>query len=87
MPHPLDKSNGCSGNEIGFGPASSSLAKQLNGGGKGQGGGGGGEEFQTPFLDLPLYIIYTTSKEYFFATVSSNFCKCKFHNRATDREL
>ena len=49
--------------------ASFSLAKQLNGGGRGQGGG----EVQTPSLDLPLYIIYTTSKEYFFATVGRNF--------------
>ena len=65
-----------------LGPASFSLAKQLNRGG----GGGGGEEFQTASLDLPLYIIYTTSKEYFFATVGSNFCKCKFRNRATDRK-
>ena len=63
--------------------ASFSLAKQLNGGGRGQGGG----EVQTPSLDLPLYIIYTTSKEYFFATVGRNFWKCKFHNRATDRKI
>ena len=62
-----------------LGPANFSLAKQLN-------GGGGGDEFQTASLDLPLYIIYTTSKEYFFATVGSNFCKCKFRNRATDRK-
>ena len=66
-----------------LGPASFSLAKQLNVGGRGQEEG----EVQTPSLDLPLYIIYTTSKEYFFATVDRNFWKCKFHNRATDRKI
>ena len=52
-----------------LGPASFSLAKQLNVGGRGQDEG----EVQTPSLDLPLYIIYTASKEYFFATVGRNF--------------
>ena len=52
-----------------LGPASLSLAKQLNVGVRGQEEG----EVQTPSLDLPLYIIYTTSKEYFFATVGRNF--------------
>ena len=52
-----------------LGPASFSLAKQLNVGGRGQEEG----EVQTSSLDLPLYIIYTTSKEYFFATVGRNF--------------
>ena len=66
-----------------LGPASFSLAKQLNVGGRGQDEG----EVQTPSLDLPLYIIYTASKEYFFATVGRNFWKCKFHNRATDRKI
>ena len=66
-----------------LGPASFSLAKQLNRGRRGHGGG----KMQTPSLGLPLYIIYTTSKEYFFATVGRNFLKCKFHNRATDRKI
>ena len=52
-----------------LGPASFSLDKQLNVGGRGQEEG----EVQTSSLDLPLYIIYTTSKEYFFATVGRNF--------------
>ena len=51
-----------------LGPASFSLAKQLNVGGRGQEEG----EVQTPSLDLPLYIIYTSSEEYFFATVGRN---------------
>ena len=66
-----------------LGPASFSLAKQLNVGGRGQEEG----EVQTPSLDLPLYIIYTSSEEYFFATVGRNIWKCKFHNRATDRKI